>query len=110
MSRDADLYLEDIIDATENILNYTSGIDYDDFISNKMCIDAVIKNLLVVGEAVKKIPEEIKLEHPAIDWKNIAGLRDVLIHAYFRIDNDLLWDIIQNKLEDLRGEVLKISE
>ena len=110
MSRDADLYLDDIIDATENILNYTSGIDYDDFISNKMCIDAVIKNLLVVGEAVKKIPEEIKLEHPAIDWKNIAGLRDVLIHAYFRIDNDLLWDIIQNKLEDLRGEVLKISE
>lgn len=110
MSRDADLYLDDIIDATENILNYTSGIDYDDFISNKMCIDAVIKNLLVVGEAVKKIPEEIKLEHPAIDWKNIAGLRDVLIHAYFRIDNDLLWDIIQNKLEDLRDEVLKISE
>ncbi|WP_245611571.1 HepT-like ribonuclease domain-containing protein [Methanolacinia paynteri] len=50
------------------------------------------------------------MEHPAIDWKNIAGLRDVLIHAYFRIDNDLLWDIIQNKLEDLRDEVLKISE
>ncbi|WP_245611569.1 HepT-like ribonuclease domain-containing protein [Methanolacinia paynteri] len=49
MSRDADLYLDDIIDATENILNYTSGIDYDDFISNKMCIDAVIKNLLVIG-------------------------------------------------------------
>lgn len=110
MLRDADLYLDDIIDATENILNYTSGNDYDDFISNKMCIDAVIKNLLVIGEAVKKIPEDIKLEHPAIDWKNIAGLRDVLIHAYFRIDNDLLWDIIQNKLEDLRDEVLKISE
>ncbi|WOF16046.1 DUF86 domain-containing protein [Methanoplanus sp. FWC-SCC4] len=110
MSRDIDLYLDDFIDVVESILDYTSGIDYDDFISNKMCIDAVIKNLLVIGEAVKMIPEEIKLEHPAIDWKNVAGLRDVLIHAYFRIDNDLLWDIIQNKLEDLRDEVLKISE
>jgi len=110
MSRDTDLYLDDIIDAVESILDYTSGLDYDDFISNAMCIDAVIKNLLVIGEAVKKIPEDIKSEHPSVDWKNIAGLRDVLIHAYFRIDNDLIWDIIQHKLKDLRDEVLKISE
>lgn len=110
MSRETDLYLDDIIDAVENILAYTSGIDYDDFISNRMCIDAVIKNLLVIGEAVKKIPEDIKSEHPSVDWRNIAGLRDVLIHAYFRIDNDLIWDIIQNKLKNLRDEVLKIYE
>ncbi len=110
MSRDTDLYLDDIIDSVESILDYTSGIDYDDFISNRMCIDAVIKNLLVIGEAVKKIPEDIKSEHPSVDWRNIAGLRDVLIHAYFRIDNDLIWDIIQNKLKGLRDEVLKISE
>ena len=110
MSRDIDLFLKDIADAVENILEYTSGIDYDDFISNKMCIDAVIKNLLVIGEAVKKIPDDIKSKHPSIDWRNIAGLRDVLIHAYFRIDDDILWDIVQNRLEDLRDEVLKMSE
>jgi len=109
MSRDIDLYLDDIIDAVENIQDYTSGIDYDDFISNRMCIDAVIKNLLVIGEAVKKIPEEIRSKHPSVYWRNFAGLRDILIHAYFRIDDDILWDIVQNKLEDLREEVLKIS-
>ena len=110
MPRDMDLYFSDIVDAANNILDYTKGIDYDDFISNQMCIDAVIKNFLVIGEAVKKIPEEIKSQHPSIDWKNIAGLRDVLVHAYFRIDDEILWDIVQNKLEDLRDEVLKMSE
>ncbi|ADN35220.1 protein of unknown function DUF86 [Methanolacinia petrolearia DSM 11571] len=105
-----DLYFSDIVDAANNILDYTKGIDYDDFISNQMCIDAVIKNFLVIGEAVKKIPEEIKSQHSSIDWKNIAGLRDVLVHAYFRIDDEILWDIVQNKLEDLRDEVLKMSE
>ncbi|WP_048130524.1 HepT-like ribonuclease domain-containing protein [Methanolacinia petrolearia] len=110
MPRDMDLYFSDIVDAANNILDYTKGIDYDDFISNQMCIDAVIKNFLVIGEAVKKIPEEIKSQHSSIDWKNIAGLRDVLVHAYFRIDDEILWDIVQNKLEDLRDEVLKMSE
>ncbi|WP_421909189.1 DUF86 domain-containing protein [Methanolacinia petrolearia] len=110
MPRDTDLYFSDIVDAANNILDYTKGIDYDDFISNQMCIDAVIKNFLVIGEAVKKIPEEIKSQHSSIDWKNIAGLRDVLVHAYFRIDGEIFWDIVQNKLEDLRDEVLKMSE
>ena len=109
MSRDPDLCLDDITDAVDNILEYTSGISYDDFISNRMCIDAVIKNLLVIGEAVKKIPEDLKSKHPSVDWRNIAGLRDVLIHAYYRIDDDILWNIVRNKLEDLRAEVMKMS-
>jgi len=110
MPREPELYFSDILDAVGNILDYTAGLDYEDFISNRMCTDAVIKNLLVIGEAVKKIPEGIKSEHMSIDWKNIAGLRDVLVHAYFRIDDEILWDIVQNKLEDLRDEVLKMSE
>lgn len=73
-----------------------------------MCIDAVIKNLLVIGEAVKKIPEDLKSEHPSVDWRNVAGLRDVLIHACYRIDDDILWNVVRNKLEGLRDEVLKM--
>ena len=110
MPRDIDLYLCDILDAIENIHDYTSGFTYNDFISNRMCVDAVIKNFLIIGEAVKKIPADIQSGHSSVDWKNIAGLRDVLVHAYFRIDDEILWDIIQNKLEDLKFEVLKIAE
>jgi len=105
MPRKIDLYLSDILDAIENIENYTSGLSYDDFISNQMCIDAVIKNLLTIGEGVKKIPAELISKHSSVDWKNIAGLRDVLVHAYFRIDNEILWDIIENKLKEFKNEV-----
>lgn len=74
-----------------------------------MCIDAVIKNCLIIGEAVKKIPDELKNESSTIKFKKFAGLRDVLIHSYFRIDNDILWDIIENKLEDLRDEIFMLK-
>ena len=110
MPREIDLYLCDILDAIKKIQDYTSGISYNNFTSNRMCVDAVIKNLLIIGEAVKKIPDEIKTDHASIDWKSIAGLRDVLIHAYFRIDDEIVWDVIQNKLKELENEVLKMSE
>ena len=110
MPREIDLYLYDILDAIKNIQEYTSGFTYDDFTSSRMCVDAVIKNFLIIGEAVKKIPGEMKSEHTSTDWKNIAGLRDVLVHAYFRIDDEILWDIIQNKLENLKYAILKMSD
>jgi uncharacterized protein with HEPN domain len=110
MPRETDLYLCDILDAIKKIQEYTSGFTYNDFTSNRMCIDAVIKNLLIIGEAVKKIPDEIKSRHTPIDWKNISGLRDILIHTYFRIDDEIICDIIQNELKDLENEVLKISD
>lgn len=97
MPRETELYLSDILESIENIRKYTSGFTYEDFISNRMCVDAVIRNFLTIGEAVKKIPDEILRKHPSIEWKNIAGLRDVLVHAYFRIDDEILWDIIEHK-------------
>jgi len=110
MPRDVDLYIFDILDAINRIQEYTSELTYDDFTASRMCVDAVIKNFLIIGEAVKKIPAEMKAGHTSVDWKNIAGLRDVLVHAYFRIDDEILWDIIQNKLEDLKYAVLKMSD
>ena len=108
MPREVDLYLTDILDAIENIKKYTFGYSYDDFILNRMCVDAVIKNFLIIGEAVKKIPPEMKADQTPVDWKNIVGLRDVLVHAYFRIDDEILWDIIITKIEDLKTEVEKM--
>jgi uncharacterized protein with HEPN domain len=70
-------------------------------------IDATVRRIEIIGEAVKNISEEYKNKHPKINWKQIAGTRDVLIHAYFRVDMELIWDIIQSDLKKLKTEILK---
>ncbi len=71
-------------------------------------IDAVVRNIEVIGEAVKRVPEEIKEKYKEIEWKKIAGLRDILIHEYFAINLEIIWDIIQNKLPVLEDQTRKI--
>ena len=71
-------------------------------------LDAVVRNLEVVGEAVKKIPDHIRRKYPEVEWSKIAGLRDILIHEYFGIDVDIIWDIIQTKLLPLENHIKEI--
>lgn len=78
-------------------------LSYEDFTENDLVRDAVIRNLMVIGEAVKLIPEPLKREHAEISWRKIAGLRDILIHAYFGVHNEIIWDIIRHKLPELEG-------
>jgi uncharacterized protein with HEPN domain len=80
---------------------------FDEFIENQMLLDAVVRNLEVIGEATKNIPTDIRQKYPQVEWRKIAGLRDIVIHGYFGIDYEILWDIIQNKIPDL---VVKIQE
>lgn len=70
-----------------------------------MAVDAVVRNLEVVGEAVKGIPEDLRAAYPAIEWRRVVGLRDILIHAYFAVDVEILWDVIVHKLPPLESEV-----
>ncbi len=67
-----------------------------------------MRNLEVIGEAVKKVPDEVRSRHPDVEWKKIAGLRDILIHEYFGIDANIIWDIVRTKLPQLEQEVEKI--
>ncbi|URM32495.1 DUF86 domain-containing protein [Cytobacillus firmus] len=67
--------------------------------------DAVIKNVLVIREAVKKIPEETREAHPHIEWRKMAGMRDMLIHGYFSINYRIVWDVVQNKIPELRKQL-----
>ena len=92
--------------AIERIEEYTEGLDFDDFLENKLVQDAVVRRLEIIGEAVKIIPEDIRNKKPEIEWRKIAGLRDILIHAYFGIDFDIIWDIVKNKLPELRENYL----
>lgn len=105
MPRDYKVHLEDILEAIGKILKYTESLSFQSFSSDPKTIDAVIRNLEIIGEAVKKVPEDTRKLNPEIEWKNIAALRDILIHEYFGIDNEIVWDIIRNKLPVLRDQI-----
>jgi uncharacterized protein with HEPN domain len=101
MSRDFKLYLSDILESQARIQDYTKGMTYEEFAQSKITIDAVIRNLEVIGEASGKLPPEIKKKSPDIEWRKISAMRNVLTHEYFGVNTQIVWDVIQNKMEPL---------
>ena len=101
MSRDVWLYLQDIATSATKVLVYTHGMDSDSFLADDRTYDAVLRNLELIGEATKHVPESFRQQHPTIDWRRMAGLRDILAHAYFGVDDSILWDLIQHKIPAL---------
>ena len=89
MPRDPEIYLEDIENAIEKIQRYTEDLSKEEFKADDKTVDAVTKNLENIGEAVKNIPDELKQEDPNTPWNDISGIRDILIHQYFRADRDV---------------------
>lgn len=114
MSRNLQLYLEDILVCATKILRYTQGMNCEEFVADEKTYDAVLRNLQIIGEAVKNIPTQIRQKHPEVEWRKIAGLRDILAHTYFSLENDILWDIVQNKIstliEQIEQMLLKVKE
>ena len=106
--RDYVLFLEDILDALEKIENYTKNLSFTEFADNGMAVDAVIRNFELIGEATKNVPEEIKEKYPEVEWKEAAGFRDVLIHDYFGIDLEAIWDTIKKNLLSFKRHILKV--
>jgi uncharacterized protein with HEPN domain len=94
MERDYILFIEDILTCIEKIERYTKGFSFEEFCKNDMVVDAVIRNFEIIGEATKKIPQEVKEKYPYVEWKEATGFRDVLIHEYFGIDLEAMWDTI----------------
>ncbi len=110
--RDYRLYLEDIQSSVQKIEKFTKGLTLEKFQRDALVMDAVIRNLEIIGEASKNIPHKIKKRYPNIEWEKITALRNVLAHEYFGVDYEILWDIVANKLPALKkaiNAVLKAS-
>lgn len=105
MPRDYKVYLEDILVAIGKIREYSGTFSVEEFLKDSKTIDAVVRNLEVIGEAIKNIPDAVRNKYLDIEWRKIAGLRDILIHEYFGIDADIIWDIIQNKLPIFEAQI-----
>ncbi len=108
MPRDFNAYLSDIIGSINKIEQYTKNMSFQDFLQNDLVQDGVVRNLEIIGEAVKKIPDHIKRQKPDVEWKKIAGLRDILIHDYFGVDVVIVWDIIETKIPVLKKNILDL--
>ena len=101
MPRRPEVYLEDMLEAIGAIREYVVGLDRQSFGSDRRTTDAVVRNLEVLGEAAGNVPEEVRSQYPAIDWRGAVRLRNVLIHRYFGVDLDIVWDVATNELVPL---------
>lgn len=108
MSRSDEQRLDDIRRAVERCLTYRSHLDSPEL--GEMAYDAVLRNLAVIGEAVKALPADLKATHPDVAWPAIAGLRNVVIHEYFRVNRDAIRDILDNQLTPLTQALASASD
>jgi len=102
------VYLNHILDSICRIEEYSSHLDYDDFMNKSLIQDGIIRQIEVIGEASKRISTQLRDDHPDIPWKDIAGMRDKLIHNYFGVDLDAVWKTVQEDIPELKRRLISI--
>jgi uncharacterized protein with HEPN domain len=110
MSRDPAVALGDILECLSRVDTFSAGLTEAAFSADMLVQDGIIKNLMVIGEAVKRVPVEVRDRYPDVQWRRIAGLRDTLIHQYDGVDLPTVWDIVANELPRLRQQITEILE
>ena len=108
--RDLTVYLGHVVMAMDAIAEYVSDMSETEFYEDHKTQDAVIRNLEIVGEAIKHVPDECRERYPQIDWRGLAGLRDVLIHQYFGVDYAAVWEIAVSELPGYREAIASLPE
>ena len=95
-------YVEDILTSFEETQEFTQGLDFDAFAKDRRTVNAVVRSLEVMGEAAKRIPEEVREKYPQIPWKRMTGMRDKLIHEYSGVDLEIVWGVVKEELPPLK--------
>ena len=108
MKKDVSVFVEDIMEGIEKIERYVEGMSKKEFLEDSRTQDAVIRRLEVMGEAVKNIPQEFRDEYPKIPWKQIAGMRDILIHGYFGVNLERIWNTLKEDVPDLKKKISEV--
>lgn len=110
MPRNPGVYVEDILEAIRRIRTYTAGLDEAAFAASPITIDAVVRNLEIIGEAAARLPEDVRSVADGVEWRRIVALRNILAHEYFGVNTAILWDVIALKLEPLEAACRKLWE
>jgi uncharacterized protein with HEPN domain len=110
MKRNVEIYIKDIIEYMERAENHIKNFQLDQFLKDDKTCDAVIRCIEVIGEATKNIPEEIRISYPSISWRDLAGMRDKIIHSYFTVDFETVWLVVKEDIPRLKPMVKKVLE
>ncbi len=108
--RDYILFIEDVLESIRKIEKYTKDLKFKEFSQKEMTIDAVIRNFAIIWEAVGNIPLDVQEKYPDVEWKEAKGFRNILIHDYFGIDLEAVWDTINNDIPLLKEHIIKVLE
>jgi len=103
-------YLRHILAETDYLLATSDDLTFDAFVTDETLQRAFVRSLEIIGEAAKKVPDSFRAEHPHIEWRAMAGMRDRLIHDYFGVDFEIVWDVVQNHILELRRQLTEILE
>jgi len=110
MKKDDTVYMKHILDAIHRVEEYTQNIEYKDFIENHLIQDGVIRQIEIIGEAVKRLSNEIREKYTDVPWKDIVGMRNKLIHNYFGVDVDAVWETVKKDIPVLKKKLIGIKE
>jgi len=108
--RDPCLFLSDILEAIGRIEEYIEGYGFGDFVSDRKTVDAVLRNLEIIGEAAKHLPDAMRERYSEVPWRRIIGLRNVVIHSYFGVDLNIVWRIARFQIGELKRQIVRILE
>ena len=108
MKKDDTVYLRHVLDAVRKIGRYTEGVTYEQYLRNDMMQDGVVRQLEIIGEAVRSLSTDLRQAHPEVSWKQVVGMRNRLIHGYFEVDLAIVWEIVRVDLPSLRAQVADI--